>query len=95
MIVFLGNSGKLPETAGWAEATFYFVALVLCGALFLVPMIWSTIWLGLMITLKFNYDINWGHGLLVCYGICLAGLALCVVAAIAKVVILEIKNRKK
>ena len=24
MIVFLGNSGKLPETAGWAEATFYF-----------------------------------------------------------------------
>ena len=67
MIVFLGNAGKLPDNASWAEALLYGTLLVACILLFGVPVTGTVIWLVLMfngVFLEWANVIGWTYGLL-------------------------------
>lgn len=66
MIVFLGNSGKLADNAGWVEALLYGTLLVACILLFGVPMVGTVAWLVLMfngVLLEWADVIGWSYGL--------------------------------
>lgn len=80
MIVFLGNAGKLPEDASWAEALLYLVAVVGCFFLFFIPGVWTLIW----ITLVLSTGIDYAEGLMFCYRLCGIGLLGCIVVAAIK-----------
>ena len=75
MIVFLGNSGNI-DGASKAEALFYIVVLVICIALFGVPLIWTILWAGLNFS---GIPAEWGPGLIVCYRAGFVALVACVI----------------
>lgn len=81
MIVFLGDAGRFPAAAGVAEGITYLVLLLLVGGITTVPMVWSMVWIALLLN---GVTINWGDGLLFCYN---AGIAAILAYAIYYIIV--------
>jgi len=58
MIVFLGNSGSLPDNTPWAIVLFYALFIVLALA-FISPVLYSFMWLTLLFL---GIQVDWVTG---------------------------------
>lgn len=72
MIVFLGNAGRLPDTASAAEGLAYLALVLIIGGFTTIPMVWTMIWIPLLMN---GVEIGWGDGLLFCFN---ASIAACI-----------------
>lgn len=91
MIVFLGNGGTLPKDAPADAATVYGVLVGLCFLAICVPMIWTVVWIMLMINGLF---VDWANGLGWSYAVLGGILAVSVVYGFGSVYLVPfIKNK--